>query len=424
MTSKHQVINPNTNLLHRDLPEDFAKQTPLFSALQTCSMPSNTHQMAQPSNPSQAPERPLSLALWNFSSNWFLIPQGTAIICNLLQRLEYQFTGLKIIAKIVWIYSIVLFGICLILYLLRAIVYPKHVRHQLRTDLIETSCLASISIAFTSITQLGILQYSAPGGANIAFYVLWWVEAALAIVACFGIPYIQLKLQPPGISNLPPSILLPFIAALTSAAEGGVICTSDHISARLQVPVIIVSYLQVGAGLALAAAFDTLIFFQHFDRTSPKPGTVWQDMIVCGPFGQGSFALQGLGEAVLKGSFAAYNRGDFLTSTAATPIGYVSQFMGLLTWGYGVFWWCFAIISICHTLGGQPGGWRNTQFSMTAWALIFPWVCQALLGLYILRGSRLTLNRASSATRLWSLPRSWIRQHSRSYLRHWCLSFL
>lgn len=333
--------------------------------------------MSRPSSPHQAPERALSLALWNFSSSWFLIPQGTAIICDLLERLEYQFIGLKIIAKIAWIYAIALFGICLILYLLRAIVYPKHVRHQLRTDLIETSCLASVSIAFTSITQLGILQYSTR--ASIAFYVLWWVEAGLAIVACFGIPYIQLKLQPPGISNLPPAILLPFIAALTSAAEGGVLCTSDHINARLQVPVIIVSYLEVGAGLALAAAFDALIFFQHFERTSPKSEKVWQDMIVCGPFGQGSFALQGLGEAVVKGSFGAYNRGDFLTYTAATPIGYVSQFLGLLTWGYGVFWWCFAILSICHTLGAQPGGWRNTQFSMTAWSLIFPWVCQYLL---------------------------------------------
>lgn len=295
---------------------------------------------------------------------------------------------MKIIAKIIWIYAIVLFGISLILYLLRAIVYPKHVRHQIRTGLIETSCLASISIAFTSITQFGILQYSTEG--SIAFYVLWWIEAGLATTACFGIPYVQLKLQPPGISNVPPTILLPFIAALTSAAEGGVICTSDHINPRLQVPVIIVSYLEVGAGLALAAAFDALILYQHFDRSSPKSESVWQDMIVCGPFGQGSFALQGLGQAVLKGSFAAYNRGSFLTSSAAAPIGYVSQFMGLLAWGYGVFWWCFAIISICHTLGAQPGGWRKTQFSLTAWSLIFPWVCQHSTSVHQDKRSRLT----------------------------------
>lgn len=337
-------------------------------------MYTSTPVMPRPNSPYRVPERPLSLALWNFSSTWFLLPQGTAIICNLLQRLQYQFSGLKIIAKIVWIYAIVLLGFGLILYLLRIILYPKHVRHQLLTQIAETSCLASIVIAFTSIIQFGILQYGSH--ASIAFYVLWWVQASLATVACLGIPYVQLKLQPPGMSNLPPSILLSFIAALTSAAAGGVVCTSDHISARLQVPVIIVSYLKVGAGLALAAGFNALILFQHFEGVSPKPGRVWQDMIMCGPFGQGSFALQGLGQAVLKGSFAGYNRGTFLTSSAAVPIGYVSQFMGLLTWGYGVFWWCFAILSICHTLGGQPGGWRQTKFSTTVWSIIFPWVCQ------------------------------------------------
>jgi tellurite resistance protein TehA-like permease len=37
-----------------------------------------------------------------------------------------------------------------------------------------------------------------------------------------------------------------------------------------------------------------------------------------------------------------------------------------------VFWWCFAIIRICHTLCVQPGG-RQTRFSISAWSLIFPW---------------------------------------------------
>ena len=320
----------------------------------------------------QRPERPLSIALWNFSSNWFLIPQGTGTICILLHQLDYQFKGLMILAKIVWIYTIVLFGLCLIIYSLRILVYPKHVRQQLRANLVETSCLASIPIAYTEIIQLAVLQYGSR--ARIAFYVLWWIQAGLAIVACLAIPYVQLKLQPPGISHLPPAILLPFIASLTSAAGGGVLCRFDHISARLQVPVIIISYLQIGAGLSLAAGFDTLILLQHFDRFTPTADIVYQDMIVCGPFGQGAFALQILGEAVAQGSFASYSRGTFLTSEAAAPIGYTSQFLGLLTWGYGIFWWCFAILSICHTLCAQPGGWRKTRFTMAAWSLIFPWV--------------------------------------------------
>lgn len=328
--------------------------------------------MSSQGDPRQCPERPLSIALWNFSSKWFLVPQGTGIIGVILHRLDYPFKGLMILAKIVWIYTIVLLGLCLMLYLLRALAYPKHVRQQLQTNLVETSCLASIPIGLTSIIQVAVLQYGSRAG--LALYVLWWVNTGLAIVACLGIPYVQLKLQPPGISHLPPAILLPFIAALTSAAGGGVLCRSGHIGPRLQVPVILVSYLEVGAGLALAAGFDALILFQHFDRFSPSAEEVYQDMIVCGPFGQGAFALQVLGTAVLRGSFAAYDRGSFLTASAASPLGFTSQFLGLLTWGYGIFWWCFAILSICHTLCTQPGGWRRTPFNMSAWSLIFSWV--------------------------------------------------
>ncbi|KAJ5928714.1 C4-dicarboxylate transporter/malic acid transport protein [Penicillium verhagenii] len=318
----------------------------------------------------QPPNSPLSLALWNFTSQWFLVPQGTGILAVILARLDYQFNGLQILAKIVWIYTIVLFGLCLIIYLLRVHIYPKHALHELRTNLIETSCLSSIPIVYTSILQLAVLQYGDRAG--LAIYILWWRNAAIATIAALGIPYIQLKIQAPGVQRLPPAVLLPFIAIITSAAGAGVISRQSHVSPRLQVPAIIVAYLQLGIGLAVAASYAVLVMFQHFNQVHSVAEKVFQDMILCGPFGQGAFALQVLGEAVEE-SFGAYHRGKFLTAKAADTIGVTSQFLGLLTWGYGVFWWCFAILSICHTLGAQPRGGRKPPFSLAAWSIIFPW---------------------------------------------------
>lgn len=339
--------------------------------------------------PPRPPASPLSLAVWNFSSQWFLIPQGTGIISVILHQLDYQFNGLSVIAKIVWIYTIVQLGLCLIIYFARVVLYPQHVLLELRTSMIETSCLASISISFTSILQLAVLEYGETAG--VAIYILWWINTTMAVIALLGIPYTHLKLQPPGIHQVPPVILLPFIAALTSAAGAGVICRYGHLSARLQVPAIIVAYLEVGAGLALATTVDALIVFQHFDRSLPPAEKVFQEMIICGPFGQGGFALTILGEVVRRGSFADYGRGEFLTAQAADPIGYVSQFLGFITWAYGIFWWCFAAISINHKLSTQPGGWKSTRFSLSAWSLVFPWVsypsfylCTTMSGLLLL----------------------------------------
>ncbi|KAJ6095531.1 C4-dicarboxylate transporter/malic acid transport protein [Penicillium sp. IBT 16267x] len=321
-------------------------------------------------DPLQPPSRPLSLALWNFSSQWFLIPQGTGIICVILARLDYQFNGLQTLAKIVWIYTIVQFSLCLTFYLLRALSYSKHVRHELRTNLLETSCLSCIPIVYTSILQLAVLQYGDRAG--LVIYILWWTNTALATVAAVGIPYFQLNIQAPGVQRLPPAVLLPFIAINTSAAGGGLICLQSHVSPRLQVPAIIVGYIELGAGLSVAGAYTVLVMFQHFNQVHLTATKVFQDMILCGPFGQGSFALQVLGEAVEE-SFGAYNRGTFLTAKGADIIGLTSQFMGLLTWGYGAFWWCFAILSIGHTLGAQSRGGRKPPFTLAAWSIIFPW---------------------------------------------------
>ncbi|KAJ5923438.1 C4-dicarboxylate transporter/malic acid transport protein [Penicillium verhagenii] len=302
----------------------------------------------------QPPNRPLSLALWNFTSQWFLVPQGTGILAVILARLDYQFNGLQILAKIVWIYTIVLFGMSLIIYLLRVHIYPEHALHELRTNLIETSCL--------STETEPDWQSTSSGGQTPHWQPSQPSES----------PTSNSRSKHPASSVSPPAVLLPFIAIITSAAGAGVISRQSHVSPRLQVPAIIVAYLQLGLGLAVAASYAVLVMFQHFNQVHSVAEKVFQDMILCGPFGQGAFALQVLGEAVQE-SFGAYHRGTFLTAKAADTIGVTSQFLGLLTWGYGVFWWCFAILSMCHTLGAQPRGGRKPPFSLAAWSIIFPW---------------------------------------------------
>lgn len=340
------------------------------------------------------PVGPLSRALWNFSSIWFIVPQGTGIIAVILYRLKYQFNGLTTLATIVWIYTIVQLGLFLILYLIRTFLYRRHVLHQLRNNSAETSCLCCISIAFTSILQMSVLQYGDTAG--LAIYILWWVNTGMAIVACLVVPFIHLKMQQSGARHMQADMLLPFLAVLTSAAGGGVICRLARISPRLQVPAIIVSYLEIGAGLALVAAFHTIILYQYLGHPFQPADMVYQDMIMCGPCGQASVALQALGEAVQAGSFAAYDRGQLLTAKAAGPFAFISHFTGLLVWGYGVFWWFFAILTICYTLHTQPGGWKQSRFTMSVWSVVFPWV-RMLISLLFL-GAFLTILRFLQGT--------------------------
>ena len=98
-------------------------------------------------------------------------------------------------------------------------------------------------------------------------------------------------------------------------------------------------------------------------------------MIMCGPLGQGAFALLILGQCVERGAFAEYNASSFVSATGAGVISIASQFMGLLTWGYGVFWWAFACIAILQHLitTGPKKALQNWDASLSSWSLVFPW---------------------------------------------------
>lgn len=163
------------------------------------------------------------------------------------------------------------FFVYLAIYLLRAVMYPRFVGHRLANNIMETACLASISIVLTTIIQMMALTLPSSWGhswGKVA-YALWWLNMVMALFSVTGIPYVFTRLEPPGTDAVPPAVLLPVIAALTIAAGGGVICRYGALSPAYQVPVIIVSYLFVGVGLPLALTFATIFFTRIFDKSFP-----------------------------------------------------------------------------------------------------------------------------------------------------------
>ncbi|KAK6358535.1 hypothetical protein TWF730_007864 [Orbilia blumenaviensis] len=217
---------------------------------------------------------------------------------------------------------------------------------------------------------VGVSAWGPPWG--LITYVLTWVNIMMASMACIGIPYVFLKLEHPGVKNITPIVLLPFIAALTAAAGAGVICVSAGMSSKLQVPLIIVSFLLIGMAGPLTLAYDALYLARLFDGYSMAPRMIYQTFVLCGPPGQTSFALQVLGAAATN-SFGGYRRGAFLQDTAGSIVGTCCIFCALMIWGYGFFFWSYALLATLQALWGQEGGISATRFSMSCWSVVFPW---------------------------------------------------
>ena len=320
----------------------------------------------------------LRFALYNFSSQWFLLPQGTGILSIILHQLDYQFRGLAIISQILWVLTIVLLLGFLVIYLARTCVFPAMVRQQLQTNIMETACLSSISIAFTTIIQMIVLNVVREWsrGWGVAALGLWWINTALATIACIGIPYILATLEAPGIDSLQPSILLPAISALTLAAGGGVICRYGELNASLQLPVIVVSYLAIGMALPLSLACIAIFLARFTNKSWPVGHTAYSLMLLCGPFGQGSFALQILGDCVQRTAFYGYNTSSFLHTDAGKIVATSSELLGLLTWGFGTFWWAFACIALVHYFVVDRKSMMGWDQDLGFWSIVFPWVSE------------------------------------------------
>jgi tellurite resistance protein TehA-like permease len=240
----------------------------------------------------------------------------------------------------------------------------------------ETAGLSSICITYTTIIQMIALNLTSDwsAGWGKAAFVLWWTNAALALLLCIGTIYFIIKVEAPGVESIPPGILLPCIAALTAAAGGGIVCRYGDLDASLQVPVIIVSFLLIGLALPLAVVIHAVFLVRLFDKAFPVQQNVYQLMILCGPLGQGSFALQILGTVVQRGAFGDYGTSNFLGPEGGVVVGIASQFAGLLTWGYGVFWWGFACIAVANYAIRSPGELLAWKKSLASWGMVFPWV--------------------------------------------------
>ena len=299
------------------------------------------------------------------------------MLATVLFQLDWQFRGSEIIATIVWIFTILIFVVFSLLYILKIFCFPKIVRTQLSSDVMELCCLSSVSITFGVIINMVALVCAKAWGPSwgMVAYVLNWINIFFAVIVAVGIPYTYFRRNPPGTDSMPPSVILPAIAALTASASCGIVCFNGKLSARAQVPMIITGYVLLGFGLADAVSLIFVYVTRLVNGGFPTKAQLWMNYILVGPLGQASVALQTLGQAASAPgnmTFASYNRGTFLTGSAGQVLGTMGTLSGLLIWSYGAWWLLFSVAMTIHLGIFADGGIR--EYSLSAWSSVFPWV--------------------------------------------------
>lgn len=226
--------------------------------------------------------------------------------------------------------ELVLFVIFSLIFLARFAMFGKQAFHDITGDIQDLSFLACWPISWLTLSSLVALIVSTAGWGGHAFsivaYVMWWIGLAFMLIIFFFILIIMIRTQkasPDAGGRLPPLVLIPSMGIATVATTGGLIASySVGLSARLAVPIIVVSFMLVGLSLFVAVFLSTLVLFKLFSSGWPAPGTTPAMFTTAGAYGQSAAALQLLSSAAnTYHRFANYtNGGPFISANAAEPL--------------------------------------------------------------------------------------------------------
>jgi tellurite resistance protein TehA-like permease len=304
----------------------------------------------------------------------FAICMNAGIIGVLMHQLPYQFRGLSnVLSNIAYLVDLILFAVFSVIVLLRLILYPKSTVKVSTSSAEELCYFSCIPIALLTIAELTALQVSTAFWGGHAFslvaYVLWWIGCGMMVT--LGVMIYIVLFRKPMVEDrsAPTALFIPAVGTATVATSGGLITMyAYNLSARLSVPVIIVSYLVVGQGIFLALL--VYAFFTHRLMVTgwPQAPKIPSLALLVGPMGQSATALQLLGTAANTGQkFSGYHKGTFLQSNPAMALDAASILISMLLFGFGVFWICIFVWALLEF------AWkRQHTFTMTWWSTIFP----------------------------------------------------
>lgn len=316
----------------------------------------------------------------------YTVAMSTGILGLILAEFPYQFRGLSAIADIFFVFDLLLVIVLTILQIARFILFPKAAYLKTRGDPDELALWGALPIALLTLAALTATQVSNAywGGhwASILAYVLWWIGAVGIFAVCV---FVVDSLTRNGIIHdrtFTATIMIPAVGAATAGAEAGFIANYAYeLSARVAVPMIIVGYFLTGLGIFLSLVFYTIFMHRLFTSGWPEPAKLPGMVMMCGPMGQAATALQSLSSAAMtRMDFANYNRGTFLTASAASGLSAASIMLALLCLGFAYFWFLVVLTAIIENAAK-----KKLTFGMMWWATIFPLgtVCTAWLELSI-----------------------------------------
>lgn len=335
-------------------------------------MPSNDHTTEHDAVRSpQRHESKFSIAIRNFSPQWYTVSMDTGILSIILNLLPWTFRGQGILSTVMFIFNFFLFIAFSTMSILRLFRHRHHVRTQTLTSVEEQCYLGAPATAYLTLVAQVALTCSTAWGFHwtIFAYALWWVGFVFTIGLCSSNMIMLIKRNMMTDREMTPTIFLPLISVMTLSSTAGIICNYGvGMTPALAVPVIVVAYMAIGYSLFLSLMYYAFLTHKLLVVGLPLPAKIPALVITVGPMGQFATAIQVLSTAAsTRGLFAGYAQGMWLQSSAASSVSATAILLALLALGFAFMWitvsWYIVIEHLVKKI---------LPFSLTWWSLIFP----------------------------------------------------
>lgn len=293
----------------------------------------------------------------NFAPSWFASVMGTGILALTSLFYAQYLSFLRYVAQALFYLNVTLFGILLVPWLLRWILFRARALRDLNDPVVSN---------FYPTLSIGMLVLAADfiviGNCFSVGLWFWIVGTALTIMFALLVPYIMFKGEHVTIDHVNPAWFIPPVGLIVIPIAGSRVI--GHFEGLANEWVIFANYFGWGAGFFLYLALLAICMYR-FSLHRPLPNvlapTVWINL---GPIGAGTVALLNL---VTHCCFIA-DQEPFLV-------------FGLLFWGFGIWWVAMAILLTLHYIRRL-----SLPYAMSWWAFTFP------LGAYV-AASHLTAQR-------------------------------
>lgn len=309
------------------------------------------------------PTTPLGAAIINFTPSWFSVNMGTGILSILLHTAPHKFYGMDGIATAIYLINCGLFVLFLGVSFARYTLYP-FVMQRLIKHPAQTMFLGTIPMGLATIINATVLIAVPRYGewAKVIAQVLWWIDVMLSVMTSFGVPFLMFQLHRLSLEKMTGAWLLPVVPTVVAAASGGLLATV--LPPGPAVTVIVVSYVLWGIGMCTSFLIMALYFHRLTIHHLPDAEVIVSAFLPLGPLGQGTFGLIQLSQA----GKVAFKETDYLGDSAASEIIFVvSTIVGIMLWGFGLWWLVHGIYSVL-----TRSVYGRLKFNMGFWGFIFP----------------------------------------------------